>query len=311
MKKQILAVMAILMMFSSTIPSYAAVIEAGAGKSATTSQEESTAQEQKSEEATERTTQEETKSQQEINEAAQRKYNADPSINWIVDADKTPTDLKAQYGTDTWWEAEGLEQARKWANDNKGDIENIADEKERYTAIVNKVCDFLSYDTNYVRPHIVYTLRDGKGVCADYTSLTKALCDATNIKAQVSNGIAYGDSHDMLKVALDGYEYYSDPTGVDSGACDVLMSDVPNYYTEQTIHSDLLRATVVTGHSVSQDSDAVKRINAPEGTECFSTADGDFYVTKADADAFGKSIASGDYTVAREICAKYGIPFSL
>lgn len=278
MRKQILMAMATLMMISSTVPSYAAVIEAGKAQS----------QETKSEETTEK-----------------KSYsaNVDPDINWILN----PDDYKTyEHGNISWCEAEGVEQAKKWAEDNKADVEGIQDEKERYKAIVTKVCDFLTYDLKYVQPHIAYTIRDGKGVCGDYTSLTKALCDATNIQAQVSDGIAYGDLHNMLKVTISGHEYYSDPTGVDSGACDVLMEGTPSYYTETTLHDNLRSATITTGASVSQSSMAIQSINAPEGTSVLSKGGKYYYVSLADAELF---LETHDDAVIDSILLKYGIPF--
>lgn len=231
MRKQTLIALTVLATLTLSVPAHAATVEAGSGSTSSSTAKKT------------------------------YKANVDPDINWILNPD---TYKDSEHDGHSWWQMEGVEQARKWANDNKGDIESIADEKERYTAIVNKVCDFLTYDLNYVQPHIAYTIRDGKGVCSDYTSLTKALCDANDIYAQVSEGVAYGDTHDMLKVTISGHEYYSDPTGVDSGACDILMDSTPSYYTEQTIHDDLLSATAGTGYSVSQNSDDVKGINAPK-----------------------------------------------
>lgn len=127
MRKQILFTLAMITTLAMSVPTYAAVIEAGKAQS----QEESTAQE-----TTEST-------------ATERKYqsvNADPSINWIINPDEFNTVQgyamgREKYGTDQWWACEAVEQARKWAEDNKGDLASITDEKARYEAICQKVCD--------------------------------------------------------------------------------------------------------------------------------------------------------------------------
>ena len=83
-------------------------------------------------------------------------------------------------------------------------------------------------------------------------ALTKALCDACGIKAQVSYGYAYNDIHNMLQVTLNGQTYHSDPTGVYSGACDIISVNAPNYYIENSVDDDLSAATDYTGPDVSQ-----------------------------------------------------------
>ena len=296
MKKQILAVMATLMMLSSTIPSYAAVIEAGAGKA----QEQSTAQE-----TTESTT-------------TERKYqsvNADPSINWIINPDEFNTVQgyamgREKYGTDQWWACEAVEQARKWAEDNKGDVESIADEKARYEAICQKVCDFLTYDEDYKLPHIAYTIRDGKGVCADYTTLTKALCDICNIQTQVVDGYMNNDMHDMLKVTLNGQTYYSDPTNYDSGLVGMLMDSAPSYFEETAVKDGLLATASYTGFDFSTVSFSVKelayanRTDIPEGYEVFYLKDGEVFVLSSDMDKLDSGELSWD-----DFYTKYNITF--
>ena len=294
MRKQILVVMASFMMMSSAFPTYAATVVAGG---ATTSQEASTTQNESSD------------------GSATRKYksnNADPSINWILNSDECkPWELYAKYGTDLWFKAEAVEQAKKWADDNKGDIPSIADERARYEAIVNKVCDFLEPDELYIQPHIAFTIRDGKGVCADYTTLAKALCDTCGINAQVSVGNMNGEGHVMLKVTLNGHVYYSDPVNYDTKYAPMLMEGVPSYYQEAGLHDDLMSAASGTGDSVAandfdiQQLTEAKRTDIPEGYSVFyASGNREFFVLTTDLD----KLADGEISY-EDFYAKYGITF--
>lgn len=148
-------------------------------------------------------------------------------------------------GDQPWWEAEADAEIRQWAKNNCADIKGIADEDQRYRACVKKVTDFLTYDTMYVNPHVYYTLRDGKGVCADFTALTKALCDEVGINARISYGVLAYDSHDMLKVTINGTEYYSDPTNIKSGSAS--MYQMTPGYVEQSVEDPSYIGGSLTG----------------------------------------------------------------
>lgn len=180
--------------------------------------------------------------------------------NWIVPKNLNSSQYLQEYGTDMWWQAEAVAQCRVWAEANKGDIVGIQDEMDRYTAIVNKVCGFLTYDINYKNPHIAYTLRDGKGVCGDYTALTLALCEKCNIKAELSTGALNGVEHDMLKVTINGAQYYSDPTNYDSGAVGIL--GMTPGYVEFSCGGGLVLANGSTGSSTSMSDIAVWSMDA-------------------------------------------------
>lgn len=223
--------------------------------------------------------------------------------NWIVPKDTPHNVLSQTYGTDMWWQAEAVAQCRAWAEANKGDIVGIQDEMARYTAIVNKVCGFLSYDINYKNPHIAYTLRDGKGVCGDYTALTLALCEKCNIKAELSTGALNGVEHDMLKVTINGAQYYSDPTNYDSGAVGIL--GMTPGYTEQASGGDLVLANGSTGADTSVKSDSVVTMDAANSGMAVI---GGTCVSKTDAALFDSYIESGNYDAARAILDKYNIP---
>mgnify|MGYP004529276771 CR=1 FL=1 len=203
-------------------------------------------------------------------------------------------------GEDQWWIAEGKAEVRQWAQNNSADIKGIADEDARYQACVRKVCDFLSYDLKYTQPMIYYTLRDGKGVCADYTTLTKALCDEVGIKAVISTGVLYGDSHSMLKVTVNGAEHFSDPTGVDSGATTVYQM-TPGYVEENVCGADELGITW-TGADKGEWTD--QQMSCPEGY--VAVYDGKsksyYYITQKDSDDWDNDIVTAAY-----IKNKYGI----
>ncbi len=116
---------------------------------------------------------------------------------------------------------DNLAQADAWAERHKGNIADIANIEERYAAVVNEVVNFMGYDVAYTRPMMYYTIRDQKGVCADYTLLTGALCEKVGIEHEYVSGILYSDGHPILKVNVAGEWRYSDPTGVESGATGV------------------------------------------------------------------------------------------
>ena len=221
---------------------------------------------------------------------------------WIVPKGLSAGEYQSMYGTSDWYVCEGVAQCQAWAEANKGDIIGIQDEMTRYTAIVNKVCSFLTYDITYVQPHIAYTIRDGKGVCADYTALTLALCEKCGIKAVVSGGVLNGVEHDMLKV-----EYYSDPTNYDSGVVGVL--GMTPGYREDSCGGGLVTANYSTGADTSANSYTVLCMEANKvGMVPIVNKNGTYYITKADGELFDKYAEAGDVSGMYSILDKYNIP---
>ena len=224
---------------------------------------------------------------------------------WIVPKDTPHNVLSQTYGTDMWWQAEAVADCRAWAEANKGDIVGIQDEMARYTAIVNKVCGFLTYDINYKDPHIAYTIRDKKGVCSDYTALTLALCEKCNIKAELSTGALNGVEHNMLKVTINGEQYYSDPTNYDSGVVGVL-GKTPGY-VEFSCGGGLVSANYCTGPSTSMSDIAVWSMDAaktaPANTTPVKNKSGNYvYIPNSElADAENGKISFVD------LFTKYGV----
>ncbi|WP_432630841.1 hypothetical protein [Brotaphodocola sp.] len=292
MRKQILVALASLMMISSAVPTYAAVIEAGSGKST----EQTT------------TTSTSTKSQQEINEAVKQKFNGDPNINWIIDPTKSSAELRAQYGTDEWARAEGVEQARRWAEENKGDIASIADEKACYEAVANKVAEYFAPDMQGLPVNMAYQINAKKADVYGYTFVGKALCDAVGIQAQISSGIAingYNQSYKVLKVTLNGNTYYSDLCDYDLNHRSMYAESLPYEYTEDNAVDNLVDAMV--GNSISMSDDRIKSFNAPEGTSVLRKGGVDYYISEADAKTFNETT---DDSVIYSIFDKYGIPYT-
>lgn len=225
---------------------------------------------------------------------------------WIVPKDTPHNVLSQTYGTDMWWQAEAVADCRAWAEANNGDIVGIQDEMARYTAIVNKVCGFLTYDINYKNPHIAYTIRDKKGVCSDYTALTLALCEKCNIKAEMSMGVLNGAEHNMVKVTLNGAQYYSDPTNYDSGVVGVL--GMTPGYTEQASGGGLVLANGSTGADTSVTSNSVTNMDAAsKGKRVLGTAQGVVYITEEDGALFDKYVSEGNSAGVYAIFDKYGI----
>lgn len=226
---------------------------------------------------------------------------------WIVPKDTPHNVLSQTYGTDMWWQAEAVADCRAWAEANKGDIVGIQDEMARYTAIVNKVCGFLTYDINYKNPHIAYTIRDKKGVCSDYTALTLALCEKCNIKAEMSMGVLNGVEHNMVKVTINGAQYYSDPTNYDSGVVGVL--GMTPGYTEQASGGGLVLANGSTGSATSANSDFVVSMEASKtGMSPVGSMGKTYYITQEDKNKCDELVAAGNIQGMYAILDKYNIP---
>ena len=284
MRKQILVVMASFMMMSSAFPTYAATVVAGG---ATTSQEASAS----------------------AQEASTTQDSSSDGINWIIPRDGYK---RAEHGGYDWWEAEAAAQAQKWAEDNKGDIPSIADEKTRYEAVVNKVCDFLTYDTtlDYGHVHVAYSIRDGKGVCSDYTILGKALCDAVGINARISVGAntSVGLDHNMLKPVINGKEYYSDLSAHDTNGTSIFAEVAPSWYNETYVGDSLMNIIPHSGDAWKSDSLDVAQLKATDGAVAVSDGKGGFvYLTKEDNAKIDAAFADNDMETILAIYAKYGL----
>lgn len=204
-------------------------------------------------------------------------------------------------GNTQWWEVEADAEIRQWAKNNCADIKGIADEDQRYRACVKKVTDFLTYDTMYVNPHVYYTLRDGKGVCADFTALTKALCDEVGISARISHGILAYDFHDMLKVTINGTEYYSDPTNIKSGSAS--MYQMTPGYVEQSVSDTSYVGGSLTGAWSGEDTDHVLSATMNNTVAVFSFKDRQYHYVPAD-EYYAAEKVSDDALI--ELCRKYG-----
>lgn len=204
-------------------------------------------------------------------------------------------------GNTQWWEAEADAEIRQWAKNNCADIKGIADEDQRYRACVKKVTDFLTYDTMYVNPHVYYTLRDGKGVCADFTALTKALCDEVGISARISYGVLAYDSHDMLKVTINGTEYYSDPTNIKSGSAS--MYQMTPGYAEQGTYGEDVVGGMYTGASYSEDTERMLSASKNNTVAVFSFKDRQYHYVPAD-EYYAAEKVSEEALI--ELCRKYG-----
>ena len=203
-------------------------------------------------------------------------------------------------GNSQWWEVEADAEIRQWAKNNCADIKGIADEDQRYRACVEKVTDFLTYDTMYVNPHVYYTLRDGKGVCADFTALTKALCDEVGISARISYGVLAYDSHDMLKVTINGTEYYSDPTNIKSGSASMYQM-TPGYVERGAYGADVVGG-MYTGAGYGEDTERL--LSAPAGMVNVMGTDHHYYSIPED------EIRQAENGVLsfKALFDKYGVP---
>ena len=236
---------------------------------------------------------------------------------WILPKDISREELRSRYGQNVsyWWEAEAYEQAKAWAEAHKGNIPSIEDERARYEAVAKTVVDFLDYDDNYQKPHIAYSVRDGKGVCSDYHTLGMALCQACNIPVKIANvgQIATGLNHDMLVVTINGTDYYSDLTGVETGVYPLLMTSIPKEYTlKGDLSSSLFGEAKEAGGVTDGNSLDAKQIEAgKEGMVVIASGkSGTYYGSKEDSEAIDRAWDAGDIDTVRAIFDKYGVPYA-
>lgn len=234
---------------------------------------------------------------------------------WILPKDITKEELRTKYNVSYWWEAEAYEQAKAWAEAHKGDIPSIADERARYEAVAKTVVDFIDYDDNYQTPHIAYSVRDGKGVCSDYHALGMALCQACNIPVKMAyvGQNATGLNHDMLVVTINGTDYYSDLTGVETGVYPVLISSIPKEYTLQgDLSGSLLTAAEGAGDGTEAETLEVKQVNAGLANKVViaSSTSGTYYGSQEDLDRLNAAIAADDMNTVKSIFDKYGVPYA-
>lgn len=169
--------------------------------------------------------------------------------NWLVSQNLSRQQYEEMYGAPDWYRAEGVAQVRAWAKANVGDIASLPNQHLQYGAIVNKVTSFLTYDLRYLYPVIAYTIRDGRGVCGDFVALTAGLCDEVGIDYTPVIGMYDGAYHGLLIVTVDGQCYYSDPTGVYSGATKALSTTLTPGFVPTQMESGLCSIVGRTGYS--------------------------------------------------------------
>ena len=96
-------------------------------------------------------------------------------------------------------------------------LHNGMSEKDAVIKIGNWIKNHMIYDDNYHSAQSSYRgFKDGRGVCATYATMFKAMCDAANIQCEVVHGKASGD-HAWNKVKIGGTWYWSDITWYDTG----------------------------------------------------------------------------------------------
>ena len=186
---------------------------------------------------------------------------------WILDeTEKAALKREHPFSSSYWEYAEAEAEVRYWVEQHKGEINSISDEVERYKAVAKEVCDFLTYDFKYGTPHIHFTLRDGKGVCSDYSTLTKGLCDSVGLQCVSVNGYSPNGPHSWNRVVLNGMTYDSDLSSSDLYGTPILMEGTPSSYREEDICEDLYSICCWTGSVVEEDSYDIVYLSAPEGT---------------------------------------------
>lgn len=179
---------------------------------------------------------------------------------WLVDPNTYSNGLK----NPDWADAENKADILAWADVRKDEFLIIEDETERYNAIATYICDYLTYDAMYGQFIIHYVLREGRGLCADYAALSKALCEATDIKNTVVTGWTNLGPHAWNKVTLNGAEYYSDLTQLDSGHPQCLLSEeIWDGYKHEVLYENVDWFTNFNGNAAGEFAEVM--IHCPEG----------------------------------------------
>lgn len=146
-------------------------------------------------------------------------------------------------------------------------------------------------------------------MCSDYHALGMALCQACNIPVKMAyvGQNATGLNHDMLVVTINGVDYYSDLTGVETGVYPLLMTSIPKEYTlSGDLSSSLLRATEGAGSTTDGDSYDVGLLTARNnGKDAISTKDGTVEISKELGAQIDAAIERGDWDEANRLTAQF------
>lgn len=220
---------------------------------------------------------------------------------WLIDPTPYAGPHDSGTGVKEWRDAEAVAELKQWTDARKDAIVVLPDDMAKYDAVVKAVCDFLQGDINYTRVNLNYTLRDGKGVCADYATLTKALCDAVGIKCDLAYGVYLNDSHLWNKVTLSGKEYYSDVICVDAGMLAYKLS--PTGWSDHLLEgtTDDIKMGFDQKWDTGKDVDAI--LEAPAGMVPVTGTDGSiYYIPQKDLDAAEHGSMSYE-----QLWEKYGV----
>ena len=151
------------------------------------------------------------------------------SVKGITDIGKLSHKLTQPYHTD-------LEKTRSifiWVAENisyDAKEYHVAPDQSSYSKLFSKI-DISAKNINelYDQEIAKYVLKNKKGICAGYAALFKALCDSSNLKTEIVNGIAknsakeigtaMSENHAWNAVFLDNKWQLLDATWA-SGSCD-------------------------------------------------------------------------------------------
>ena len=94
-----------------------------------------------------------------------------------------------------------------------------AAQKKKADAIIEGLCRYMDYSTNI--SSVRSAIRRGKGVCADYSQIFRALCLSYGIQCRLISGLAetragVWEEHAWNQVRINGRWYYVDTTWLDA-----------------------------------------------------------------------------------------------
>ena len=111
----------------------------------------------------------------------------------------------------------------------------------------------------------------------------------------------------MLVVTINGTDYYSDLTGVETGVYPVLMSSIPKEYTLQgDLSGSLLTAAEGAGEVTDGNSYDINQLDAhSRGNTYVSSVDGGHEIPESVAAQIEQAILRSDWDTANKLMAQY------
>lgn len=153
------------------------------------------------------------------------------AVDWLID----PSDYKYGMNDADWMLDEQAARYDKFGADHQDIFAGLATDREKADAAVRFVADYMEYDSKYTNVHAYYVIRDGKGVCSDYTELLDALLNEAGVECYAVSGWVdggyYAGDHSWNLAIADGVPVWMDVTAYDTSGSE-------KYGVSETLWSD-------------------------------------------------------------------------